>query len=129
MRAIQRFGKQLQQLRTRRDRWPVAHVSDAAGIGTARPFVEHASAIGEGAEGVGDGVVRGDHEYETVVAGRGGSLCDARGCRESSPHRGRDVCRTVSKQTQRPGAQSPPCSRDEIVPFDTPSTTDGLALQ
>ena len=88
MRAIQRFGKQLQQLRTRRDRWPVAHVSDAAGIGTARPFVEHASAIGEGAEGVGDGVARRDHEYETVVAGRGGSLCDARGCRESRPHRG-----------------------------------------
>ena len=49
MRAIQRFGKQLQRLRTRRDRWPVAHVRDAAGTGTARPFVEHAGAIGEGA--------------------------------------------------------------------------------
>jgi len=115
MRAIQRFGKQLQRLRTRRDRWPVAHVRDAAGTGTARPFVEHAGAIGEGAEGVGDGVVRRDHECETVVAGGRGSLCDARGCRGSRPHLERDVCRTVSEQTRRPRTPSPPCSRDEVI--------------
>jgi hypothetical protein len=47
-----------------------------------------------------------------VVAGGGGSLCNVRGCRGSCPHRGRDVCRTVSEQTRRPGAPSPPCSRD-----------------
>ena len=59
---------------------PVAYVPDAAGTGTVRPFVEHAGAIGEGAEGVGDGVVRRDHEYATVVIGGAGSLYDARGC-------------------------------------------------
>lgn len=50
-----------------------------------------------------------------MVAGRGGSLRDAGGCRGACPHGGRDVCRAVSEQTDRPGAQATSYSRDEIV--------------
>jgi hypothetical protein len=46
-----------------------------------------------------------------------GSLCDARGGRGSCPHSERDVYRPVSEQAGRPRAPSPPCSRDELVPF------------
>lgn len=43
--------------------------ANEAGTGTARPFIEHAGTIGEGAEDLGDGIVREECQCEPVVAG------------------------------------------------------------
>ena len=85
MRAIQRFGKQLQRLRTSRGLTQeqlavaansVSHVPNATGTWAARSFVEHPCAIGEGIEGLGDGVARGECQREAVVASGRDSLCN-----------------------------------------------------
>ena len=104
MRAIQRFGQQLQRLRTRRG-LTQEQLAVKAGLvrvyvsklelGEQRSDVDDAGAIGEGAEGLGDGVVRRERECESVVAGGGGSLCDARGGRGLCPQCERNVYRTV----------------------------------
>src|SRR5713101_5272605 len=47
---------------------------DQAGAGGARPDAYYAGPIGEGAEGLCDGVVRRERECEPVVAGGAGSL-------------------------------------------------------
>jgi transcriptional regulator with XRE-family HTH domain len=123
MRAIQRFGKQLQQVRTRRS---LTQEQLAVTAGLSRTFLarlelgQHDPSLstlvrGESVEDVSDRIIRRERQCEPVVAGRGGSLFDARRCGKSRPHSKRDVHCPLSEQTRRSRTPPPPGSRNEII--------------
>ena len=138
MRAIQRLGKQLQQLRTRRS---LTQEQLAVTAGLSRTFLTRLE-LGQHDPSLSTLVRLGkalrvsvtELLGETMSTRQWWQVGEARfATREDAENHartaGRDVCRTVSKQARRHCAPSLPRSRDEITPFDILSITDGLAVQ
>jgi DNA-binding XRE family transcriptional regulator len=137
MRAIQRFGKQLQRLRTRRG---LTQEQLAVTAGLSRTFLTRLelgqhdpslSTLVRLAKALRVSVT--ELLGESVSASQwwqvgGGALCDAGRCRGSCSHRGRDVCRAVSEQTRWTGAPTRSCSRNQIIHWREQSTTICVGL-